>query len=63
MSKIGTFFYSFTYFSCIYDTMITGDFMSRIFIIEDDLCICESLKEALERKNYDVIVTYNVKQT
>ena len=43
--------------------MVTGDFMSRIFIIEDDLCICESLKEALERKNYDVIVTYNVKQT
>lgn len=52
----------FTLYSHFYDKMTIGDIMQKILIIEDDAYICESLKEALEIKNYDVIVTNNVKQ-
>ncbi len=36
--------------------------MKRILIVEDDEYICLSLKEALELKNYEVILANNVKQ-
>ena len=36
--------------------------MKKILIVEDDEYICLSLKEALELKNYEVILANNVKQ-
>jgi len=39
-----------------------GEIMARILIVEDDEYICSSLKEALELKNYEVVIARNVKQ-
>ena len=36
--------------------------MNKILIIEDDELIAKSLKEALEMKNYQIEIAYNVKQ-
>lgn len=52
----------FTYFSFLYDKIYMGGFMSKILIVEDDEYICRSLKEALEIKNYEIIIAMNVKQ-
>lgn len=43
--------------------MKQGDIMSKILIVEDDDYICSSLKEALELKNYEVVIAKNAKQT
>jgi len=37
--------------------------MQKILIVEDDISICISLKDALELKNYDVIMAHTVQQT
>ena len=42
--------------------MKMGEIMARILIVEDDEYICSSLKEALELKNYEVVIARNVKQ-
>ena len=38
-------------------------FMKRILLVEDDLSIATSLKEALENRNYEIKIACDMKQS